>query len=116
MRIHLPAIFLAAVMAVPAAVPAAAETADIGFGRYDITCEGELIDVAEEMQYRGVTILEFEEYGRQYVLSVEFDPAAIALDDVVESLRRIGFHAFVLETPSAFAPKTFNRRSVVPGT
>ena len=116
MRAHIPALVLAAALAVPAALPAAAETADIGFGRYDIACDGQIIDVNNEMHYRGVKVLAFDEYYRQYVLSVEFDPAVITLDKVVESLRRIGFHTFVLGTPSAFLPKSFITMSSAPGS
>ena len=116
MRAYIPAFVLAAALAVPAALPAAAETADIGFGRYDIACDGQITDVNNEMHYRGVKVLAFDESYHQYVLSVEFDPALITLVKVVESLRRIGFHTFVLGTPSAFVPKSFVSMSTAPGS
>ena len=78
--------------------PAAnADSARIGFGSFDITCEGDIWDVSDVMARRGITEFYLAEVGvTDFILTVEHDPATSALVDVIAELRRIGYGAYVI--------------------
>jgi hypothetical protein len=101
-RRQLPGLALA--VAIAGAVPAAyADSARVGFGEFDITCEADIWAVSRVLERLSVDTFEMLSTGAvlEFVLSLSFDPTDLSLDEVIADLRLVGFEAVVLSAAAS---------------
>lgn len=97
MRKVLKLLSFAFALAIAAGISAAsADTARIGFGKDELSCEVDFWMVADTMARRGIAIFELVDVTKgEFVLTV-YDVGTATPHELVEEFRELGYEAFLL--------------------